>query len=157
MQIKDVAQPVEPYVQHDHEKGKKVLKFKRRPGYTGPDWLNSYMSKNSLSLKEATKCRHAQYNDQELIYNNIIIVVAYKSKRFAIAFLLCFSFSASLQCFWMAWQKLIPNICPVPAVSLCEINSKGRLKPECLEFSSLATKDVSSLPQSLWPPIFARW
>ena len=69
MWIKDVAQPVEPYVQHDHEKGKKVLKFKRRPGYTGPDWLNSYMSKNSLSLKEATKCRHAQYNDQELIYN----------------------------------------------------------------------------------------
>ena len=40
MRIKDVAQLVELYVQHnDHEKGKRVLKFKWRPGYPGPDWL----------------------------------------------------------------------------------------------------------------------
>ena len=39
MQIKDVAQLVESYVQHNnYEKGEKVLKFKGRPGYPGPDW-----------------------------------------------------------------------------------------------------------------------
>ena len=39
MQIKDVAQLVESYVQHNnYEKGEKVLKFKERPGYPGPDW-----------------------------------------------------------------------------------------------------------------------
>ena len=70
MQIKDVAQLVEPYVQHnDHEKEKKDLKFKRRPGYPGPGWLNSFMGKNSLPITEATKPNHAQYNDQEPIYD----------------------------------------------------------------------------------------
>ena len=63
MRIKDVAQLVESYVQHNnHEKGKKVLKFKGRPGYPGPDWLKSFMDKNSLSLKEATKLSRARYN-----------------------------------------------------------------------------------------------
>ena len=39
MQIKDVTQLVESYVQHNnYEKGEKVLKFKGRPGYPGPDW-----------------------------------------------------------------------------------------------------------------------
>ena len=42
-------------------KGKK-LKFKGRPGYPGPHWLKSFMDKNSLSLKEATKLSQARYN-----------------------------------------------------------------------------------------------
>ena len=73
MRIKDVAQLVESYVQHNnHEKGKKVLKFKGRPGYPGPDWLKSFMDKNSLSLKEATKLSRARYNATKnpfIIYN----------------------------------------------------------------------------------------
>lgn len=70
IQVKDVAQPVEPYVQHnDHEKGKKVLKCKGRPGYPGPSWLDSFMDKNNLSLKEATKLSCAQYNGKEPICN----------------------------------------------------------------------------------------
>ena len=73
MRIKDVAQLVESYVQdNDHEKGKKVLKFKGRPGYPGPDWLKSFMDKNSLSLKEATRLSCARYNATKnlfIIYN----------------------------------------------------------------------------------------
>ena len=58
-----MAQLVESYVQHNnHEKWKKVLKFKGRPGYPGPDWLKSFMDRNSLSLKEATKLSRAWYN-----------------------------------------------------------------------------------------------
>ena len=63
MQIKDVAQLVESYVQHNnHEKGKIFLKFKVIPGYPGPDWLKSFMKKNSLSLKEAAKLSGVRYN-----------------------------------------------------------------------------------------------
>ena len=73
MRIKDVAQLVESYVQHNnHEKWKKVLKFKGRPGYPGPDWLKSFMDKNCLSLKEARKLSRARYNvtkNQFIIYN----------------------------------------------------------------------------------------
>ena len=29
----------------------KVLEFKGRPGYPGPDWLKSFMDENCLSLK----------------------------------------------------------------------------------------------------------
>ena len=68
-----MAQLVESYVQHNnHEKWKKVLKFKGRPGYPGPDWLKSFMDKNSLSLKEATKLSRAWYNATKnpfIIYN----------------------------------------------------------------------------------------
>ena len=51
---------MESYLQHNnHEEWKKVLKLKGRPGYPGPDWLKSFMDKNSLSLKEATKLSRA--------------------------------------------------------------------------------------------------
>ena len=63
------------YVQHnDHEKGGKILKFKGRPGYPRPDWLKSFMDKNSLSLKEATKLSRARYNATKkpfIIYNYV--------------------------------------------------------------------------------------
>ena len=73
MQIKDVAQLVESYVQHnDHEKGGKKLKFKGRPGYPHADWLKSFLDENSLSLKEATNLSRARYNAAKnpfIIYN----------------------------------------------------------------------------------------
>ena len=50
-------------------KGKKI---KGRPGYPGPDWLKSFMDKNSLSLKEATKLSPTRYNATKnpfIIYN----------------------------------------------------------------------------------------
>ena len=53
-------------------KRKKNLKFKGRPGYPGPDWLKSFMDKDSLSLKEATKLSQARYNATKnafIIYN----------------------------------------------------------------------------------------
>ena len=64
---------MESYLQHNnHEEGKKVLKLKGRPGHPGPDWLKSFMDKNSLSLKEATKLSRARYNATKnpfIIYN----------------------------------------------------------------------------------------
>ena len=63
MRRKDIAELVESYVLHnDHERGKKILKYKKRPGYPGPDWLTSFIKKNNLSLKEATKLSRPRYN-----------------------------------------------------------------------------------------------
>ena len=48
-ETEDIAELVESYVLHnDHERGKKILKYKKRPGYPGPDWLTSFNKKNNL-------------------------------------------------------------------------------------------------------------
>ena len=70
-------------------------------------------------------------------------------------------------------QKLFSNFCLIAALSTCdligvindmssdlkpcllEINSNGELKREHLESSSSATKNISPLPQCLWPPNLA--
>ena len=63
MRRKDIAELVQSYVLHnDPERGRKILKYKKRPGYPGPDWLTSFIKKNNLSLKEATKLSQPRYN-----------------------------------------------------------------------------------------------
>ena len=95
----------------------------------------------------------------------MVFAFAYNAKRFANAFLFSLAFSPSRQCFWTDWQKLFLNICAIAAMIcrvlathvLLEVNSNGGLKREHLEFSSLATKNISPLPQCLWPPSLAGW
>lgn len=47
---------MEPYVQHnEHEKGKKVLKCKGRPGYPGPDWFKFIYGQEQYIPKRGCK------------------------------------------------------------------------------------------------------
>ena len=39
-----------------------ILKYGGRPGYPGPEWINSFQKRQKLSLKEATKLSAARYN-----------------------------------------------------------------------------------------------
>ena len=74
MRRKDIAELVESYVLHnDNERGKNILKYKRRPGYPGPDWLTSFIKKNDLSLKEPTKLSQLRYNATK----NLFVVYHY--------------------------------------------------------------------------------
>ena len=40
---------------NEHEQGKSVFHYKGVSGCPGPDWLNNFMKKQNLSLKNATK------------------------------------------------------------------------------------------------------
>jgi len=63
LRLVDIGELVESYVKSsNHEQGKKVFNYKKRSGYPGPDWLNSFMRRHNLSLKEATKLCRARYN-----------------------------------------------------------------------------------------------
>ena len=98
---------------------------------------------------------------------------ACNTKRFAIVFLFFSSlfFSSVLldglaksyfQIFvqlllWAPATRIGNDIPRVFNSCLLEINSNGGLKREYLEFSFSATKNISPLPQCLWPPNLAVW
>ena len=44
------------------EHAKKIFKFGGRPGHPGPDWMNSFIKRNNLSLKQAMKLSVPRYN-----------------------------------------------------------------------------------------------
>ena len=59
----DIQEIVTNYVNtNEHEQGKSVFHYKGVQGCPGPDWLNSFMKKQNLSLKNATKLCKARYN-----------------------------------------------------------------------------------------------
>ena len=63
MTLRDVGELVESYVSStEHERGQMYLKHDGRPGFPGAQWMTSYLKRNNLSLKEATKLSSARYN-----------------------------------------------------------------------------------------------
>jgi len=61
--VRATCELVESYINHsDHERAMAVFKHKSRKGYPGPDWLSTFLLKNNLSLKEATKLCVSRYN-----------------------------------------------------------------------------------------------
>ena len=60
------------------------------------------------------------------------------------------------ECVWPGSELIYDMPCGFNPCPL-EINSNGGLKREHLEFSSSATKNISPLPQSQWPPNLAGW
>ena len=63
MTLRDVGELVESYVSStEHERGQMYLKHDGQPGFPGAHWMTSYLKRNNLSLKEATKLSSARYN-----------------------------------------------------------------------------------------------
>ena len=61
--LKDIGELVESFVSVNRiEHAKNIFKFGGRPGHPGPDWMNSFIKQNNLSLKEATKSIVPRYN-----------------------------------------------------------------------------------------------
>ena len=61
--IRDIGELVESFVSFNElEDAKLRLKFKGRQGHLRPDWISSYMKRNNLSLKDATKLSVARYS-----------------------------------------------------------------------------------------------
>ena len=59
----DIQEIVTNYVNtNEHEQGKSGFHYKGVRGCPGPDWLNNFMKKQNLSLKNATKLSKARYN-----------------------------------------------------------------------------------------------
>ena len=63
MTLRDVGELVESYVSStEHEREQKYLKHDGQTGFPGPGWMTSYLKRNLLSLKEATKLSFPCYN-----------------------------------------------------------------------------------------------
>ena len=70
--LKDTGEPVESFVSVNCiEHAKKIFKFGGRHGHSGPDRMNSFIKRNNISLKQATKLSVPRYNatkNQFIIY-----------------------------------------------------------------------------------------
>ena len=61
--LSNIQEIVTNYVNtNENEQGKTVFHYKGVWGYPGPDWLNNFMKKQNLTLKNATKLCKACYN-----------------------------------------------------------------------------------------------
>ena len=61
--VNDVRKIVTDYVNvNNHDRGKKMFNYKGLKGCRGPDWLKTFIKKQNLSLKNATKLCKARYN-----------------------------------------------------------------------------------------------
>ena len=63
MTLRDVGELVESYVSStEHEREQKYLKHDGQTGFPGAGWMTSYLKRNLLSFKEATKLSFPCYN-----------------------------------------------------------------------------------------------
>ena len=61
--LREVGDLVHSYVEFNEiERARKVFRHKGKPGYPGPDWMDSFLTRNKLSLKEATKLCVSRHN-----------------------------------------------------------------------------------------------
>ena len=68
--LKDIGELVESFVSLNRiEHAKKIFKFGGRPGHPGPDWMNSFIKRNNLSLKQATKLSVPRYHATKNQFN----------------------------------------------------------------------------------------
>ena len=85
--VNDVREIVTDYVNvNNHDWGKKIFKYKGEKGCAGPDWLNTFMKKQNLSLKNATKLCKARYNAEKnpFIVNHCFHVLEETIKKLGI-------------------------------------------------------------------------
>ena len=66
LMLKDIEDLVESFVKINNvETAKNILKYGGRRGHPVPDWTNSFIKRNNLSLKQATKLSVPRYNAME--------------------------------------------------------------------------------------------